>query len=136
MSVMFESFCRPVEPIESTAKGSDPKNTGMVFEDAPDIIIAQAPGVTGIVSVVGEVIRFSVQLVQPPICHAQPQKAFAIFINRTNNLVAQAIRVIGIGTVADKFLAKLIYFVESANFGPKPENGRAILVKRQDVVRT
>ena len=86
-----------------------------------DPVIGQAVGVVRIATVLREAARGPVKSVQTAPPRTDPEDALPIFIDLIHIIITEAVRIVGIVLVGEKFLARSIELVE----GPPKLQSRA-----------
>ena len=98
--VVNKGFRIGVKPVEAALR-ADPEETGAVFNNRPDSIIAQAVRVSRIVLVTRELPVFTIEFVEPSH-RTHPDRSGTVFINSPYSIVAQAVRIVRLVLVPDK----------------------------------
>ena len=95
------------------AIGAHPKDSGLIFKDGLNRVVAEAAGIIRVVPVMNESLRAWVEAVEAS-SRADPQVAIAIYENLMDGIVAQAVWIVGIVLVTGKPSALRIEFIKTA----------------------
>ncbi len=118
----------PVQNVYSAALGGYPQETGMIFEDILNIVIADTAGIIGIMQIPGKGSVFPVQFVQPAD-GSDPQCSAAVFVNGEDTIIAQAVRVVRVMTVVRKTFRVPIKAVQPPAFDSTgPDNPLVVFI--------
>ena len=124
MPVVNKLFCFRIEPIEAALR-ADPEDTGAVFNNRPDDIMAQAVRIIRIVLVTRELPAFTIKFVEPSH-RPHPDRPGPVFINSPYNIIAQAVRVVRVVLVPDESVLFPVILIEAAAPGTNPQNAALV----------
>ena len=96
-----------IKPVQAAIR-RNPECPGAIFQNAPNVIAAQACGIGWIVCVMRELFRFRIEAVETRAICPYPQNTRTVLVNHANAVVGNRHGIVRIVKIVRKLLTRLV----------------------------